>query len=90
VSYSANKHNALKYTKGVGTLVDLSGDKINISFSGSGRDAGGSDFTFSWKGSVSGGTGTFVGAAGSLTGKGSLNSATGAFSIDLTVTLTHA
>jgi len=87
VSYSVNKHHALKYTNGVGTLADLSGDQIDVSFSGSGRQTGLADFTFSVKGPVTGGTGMLAGAAGSFTGKGSFNS--GALSITLTATLKH-
>ena len=64
VSYSEKKSHAISYSKGVGTLADLSGDLIKISFSGSGRDAGAGDFTFSVKGPVSGGTGTYARADG--------------------------
>ncbi len=48
-----------------------------------------SKLNFSVKGPVSGGTGTYAGAAGSFTGTGSLNIETNAFSIKLTVTLKH-
>lgn len=89
VSYSANKLHIVKYASGVGTLADASGDDINISYSGTGRDVGAGDFTFSVKGSVTGGTGIYSGAKGSLTGKGSLDAETGVFSIQLTTTLTH-
>jgi len=87
VSYFANKRHAVRYARGVGVLQDLSGDKIVVSFSGYDRDTGAPDFTFSVKGSVRGGTGNYAGAEGPFTGTGSLNSATGAFSIQLTVKL---
>ncbi len=90
VSYSVNKQHAVKYTNGVATLADKSGD-FKVSFSGSGPKAVAGDYTFSVKGSVIGGsgTGTFAGAAGSFSGTGSLNILTHVFSIKLTVTLTH-
>jgi len=88
-SYSLNKHHAVKYTNGEATITDLSGDHINVSFSGSGHKVGVADFTFSVKGSVIGGTGAFAGAKGKVTGTGSLNVETSVFSIQLTVTLTH-
>jgi len=47
------------------------------------------DYVFSVKGPVSGGTDSFGGAKGSFTGTGSLDIETHAFSIKLTVTLTH-
>jgi len=88
VSYFANKRHAVKYTKGVGTLADLSGDKIIVSFSGYERDTGAPDFTFSVKGSARDGIGEYAGGVeGPFTGTGSLNSATGAFSIQLTLKL---
>jgi len=87
VAYAANKHRAVKYTLGAGTLADLSGDQLTVSFSGSGRDTGAADFNFLMKGHVTGGTGTFAGAAGSITAKGTLNG--GALSMKFTVTLTH-
>jgi hypothetical protein len=90
VSYSVRKHHALKYSTGVGTLADLSGDTINVSYSGSGREASATDDTISLKSAVSGGTGTYAGAAGSVKGKGSLDPATGTLSLQLTVTLKHA
>ena len=40
VSYFANKRHTVKFTNGVGTLADLSGDKIIVSFSGYERDTG--------------------------------------------------
>jgi hypothetical protein len=90
VSYSVNKQHSLKYTNGVGTLADNSGD-FKVSFSGSGPKVVAGDYTFSVKASVIGGSGTgsFTGAAGSFTGTGSLNILTHAFSIKLTVTLKH-
>jgi hypothetical protein len=86
VWYFANKRHAVKFTNGVGTLADLSGDKIIVSFFGSERDP--SDFTFSVKGSARDGLGEYAGGVeGPFTGTGSLNTATGAFSIQLTVKL---
>jgi len=87
VSYSANARHAIKYTMGVGTLADLSGDQINVTFAGSGRNTSMGDFTFSVQGPVSGGTGTFAGAAGSFKAKGTLVGVV--FSVNLTVTLKH-
>lgn len=89
VTYSTNRHLAVKYTKGVGILSDPSGDQIIVYFTGSGRDKGVGDYVFSVKGTVSGGTGSYTGAKGSFTGTGSLDIETHAFSIKLTVTLTH-
>ncbi len=76
----------LSYTKGVATLTDLSGDQIKVSYTGSGKVVAVGDFTFSVKGSVSGGTGKFAGAVGKFSASG--NDDLGAFSIKLTVTLT--
>ena len=59
VWYFANKRHAVKFTNGVGTLADLSGDKIIVSFFGSERDP--SDFTFSVKGSARDGLGEYAG-----------------------------
>ena len=73
----------------MGILSDLSGDQINVSFTGSGRDTGAADFTFSVKGPVKGGAGVFTGAAGKFTAKGTLNGATGALSINYTVKFTR-
>lgn len=87
VSYSVNKHDAIKYTRGAGTLANLDGDQINVVYSGSGRDTGAANFTFSVKGPVKGGAGTFAGAAGTFSARGSLNGATDAFSINLTIKL---
>ena len=55
VKYS-NKHGAIKYTKGVATLANWFGDSVNVAFSGKGHLAG-TNFVFSVKGSVKGGTG---------------------------------
>jgi hypothetical protein len=88
VPYFANKRHAVRYARGVGVLEDLSGDKIVVSFSGYDRDTGAPDFTFSVKGSVRDGLGEYAGGVeGPFTGTGSLNTATGAFSIQLTVKL---
>jgi hypothetical protein len=86
VAYSTNKHLVVNYTKGVATLADLSGDQIKVSYTGSGHVVGVGDFTFSVNGSVTGGTGKFAGAKGKFTATGSND--LGAFSIQLTVTLT--
>jgi len=86
VAYSTNKHHVLSYTKGVATLTDLSGDQIKVSYTGSGKVLAVGDFTFSVKGSVSGGSGKFTGAVGKFSATGSND--LGAFSIKLTVTLT--
>jgi len=87
VAYAANKRGAVRYTLGAGTLSDLSGDQLTVTFSGSGRDKGAAEFNFVMKGHVTGGTGTFAGAAGSFTAKGTLNG--GALSMTFAVTLTH-
>jgi len=88
VPYFANKRHAVRFAGGVGVLQDLSGDKIVVSFSGYDRDTGAPDFTFSVKGSARDGIGEYAGGVeGPFTGTGSLNSATGAFSIQLTVKL---
>jgi hypothetical protein len=86
VSYSANKSHNIRYTKGVATLANSSGDVIDVSFTGAGPETG-TSFTYSVKGPVKGGAGTFARAAGTFTGNGSVNRATGAFSIDLTINL---
>jgi hypothetical protein len=87
VSYSVNKRDAIKYTRGVGTLANLDGDQINVFYSGTGRESAAANFTFSVKGPVKGGAGTFAGAAGTFSARGSLNGATDAFSINLTIKL---
>jgi hypothetical protein len=88
-NYSANKKLVIKYTNGVGILSDQSGDQINVTFTGKGRDTGGANFTFSVKGPVKGGAGMFTGAAGKFTATGTLNGLTGALSINYTVKFTR-
>ncbi len=85
VAYSTNKQHVITYTKGTATLVGASGD-ITVSYTGSGKVVAAGDFTFSVKGSVTGGTGTFAKAAGKFSASGSND--LGAFSIQLTATLT--
>jgi len=88
LSYTENRQHTFKYTNGVATLADGSGD-FKISFSGSGPKEVSGDFNFTVKGSVIGGSGTgsFAGAAGSFSGTGSLDVLTHDFSIKITVTL---
>ncbi len=87
-SYAAT-HNKIKYTNGTATLVDASGDTIIATFTGTGKALSTTNFTFKSKGRVTGGTGLYAGAAGTISDSGSQNIATGAFSITLTVTLKH-
>ena len=87
--YTLEKHHTVKYTGGTATLTDSSGDTIDISFTGTGHVKSTTDLTFSLKGSVSGGSGTYAGATGSFSGKGSFDIATDTFSIHATVTLKH-
>lgn len=54
VSYSANKSHVIKYTKGVGTLADMFGDQVFVSFKGTGH-LNGTTYDYSVKGSVKGG-----------------------------------
>ena len=77
----------IKYTKGVGILADSSGDQVRVSFTGTGHDTGAANFEYSVKGSVKGGAGTFVKAAGSCSANGTQSDSTGAFSINLTIIL---
>ena len=88
MSYTENRQHTFKYTNGVATLADGSGD-FKISFSGSGPKEVAGDFRFTVKGSVIGGSGTgsLTGAAGSFSGTGSLDVLTHDFSIKITVTL---
>ena len=88
VSYTANKKLAIKYSHGTGTLANSGGDAINVSFTGSGHETG-VVFSYSQKGKVTGGAGIYAGAKGSFAAKGTLNGASGAFTITLTITLTH-
>jgi hypothetical protein len=87
--YTLEKHHSVKYTGGTATLTDSSGDTIDLSFTGTGHVKSTTDLTFSLKGSVSGGSGTYAGATGSFSGKGSFDIVTDTFSIHATVTLKH-
>ena len=87
VSYSATGRTTLKYSHGVGTLANLSGDAIDVSLSGTGKTS--SNYPFTVKGSVTGGSGKYAGAKGTVTGKGTVNSATHVFTIQLSLTLTR-
>ncbi len=87
--YSVNKKHAIKYTSGVGILSGSGGDQVDVSFTGSGKETGVASFTFSVKGPVKGGAGTFAGAAGKFTAKGSFDGATGVLSVNYTVKFTR-
>ncbi len=83
-------HTKIKYTNGSATLTDSSGDRINATFTGSGKVTSATTFTLKTKGTVTGGTGAYAGAVGKYTSSGTFDSATGAFTITkLTVTLKH-
>jgi hypothetical protein len=88
-SYAAQKHGAIKYTHGVATVTDSKGDVINVTFTGSGHAKGTTQFNYSVKGPVKGGVGLFAGAAGKFTATGTFNAASGAFTMNAKVTLTH-
>jgi hypothetical protein len=89
-SYKVTKHDTIKYTDGVSTLSDDIGDTITATFKGSGKEKSAVDFTYKDRGKVTGGTGAYAGATGTVTSSGTFNSLTGAFSITVKVTLTHA
>ncbi len=86
VAYSTNKHFVITYTKGTATLTDLSGDQIKVSYTGKGHVLSPFESSFTVKGSVIGGTGTFTKAVGKFNATGGID--LGVFSIQLTVTLT--
>ena len=74
---------------GTGTLVDSSGDKLDIQFTGAIYESGPS-YAFSWNGTVDGGSGRFSKAAGNLTAYGTVSIATGQLTVlSYTVTLTR-
>jgi hypothetical protein len=79
----------VKYTGGTATLSNGTGSGVSVSFSGSGKDVSSSS-SFVWKGSVTGGTEPLSGATGTVLAKGSLDPATGTFTVSsLTVKLTR-
>jgi hypothetical protein len=86
-SYSASKHNTVKYTNGTATLADTSGDEINVTFTGKGRGNGAGEYSIFAKGSVKGGAGTYAGAAGSFSSSGTFSDITGAFTANIKIVL---
>jgi len=86
-SYSANKHRDVKYTHGVATLADMSGDEINVTFAGKGHETVSGEFTVSVKGKVTGGAGTYAGTAGTFSESGTFDYSTGAFSTNIKIVL---
>ena len=86
VAYSANKSHAIKYTKGVGTLANASGDQVYVVYTGTGHLVG-TSFDFSVKGSVKGGAGSDAKAAGTFSGNGTQSALTGDFSINMKIIL---
>ncbi len=85
-SYSLSHHEA-KYTHGSVTVSDTGGDQITASFEGSGKASTTGKDTFKVRGPVTGGAGTYAGAAGKFSASGSFNSQTDEFSIKLTIKL---
>jgi hypothetical protein len=76
-------------TNGTGTLVDSSGDKLDIQFTGEIYESG-TTYAFSWSGTVDGGTGRFKKAVGSLEAYGTYSISTGQLTfLGYTVSLTH-
>jgi hypothetical protein len=74
---------------GTGTLVDSSGDKLDIQFTGAIYESG-TTYAFSWSGTVDGGTHRFAKAAGSFEAYGTFSISTGQLDVlGYTVTLTH-
>lgn len=86
-SYLASKHGAVKYTRGTATLANMSGDEITLTFAGKGHESSSGNFTDSVKGKVTGGAGTFAGAAGTDSANGNFDDATGAFSLNVRIVL---
>jgi hypothetical protein len=86
-SYNESKRGAIKYSNGSAILEDSSFDMIDTKFTGSGKQTGADSFSFKFKGKVTGGSGTYSGAAGKVSASGS--SVAEVFSITLTVTLTR-
>ena len=76
----------IKYTKGLSTLADASGDQINESYTGSGKLVG-TEYIYTVKGTVKGGSGTYAGAKGSFSGTGSTSAITGDFDFNIKITL---
>jgi hypothetical protein len=89
-NYSISRKNKVKYSNGSITLSDTSGDTITASFKGSGKATATGIDTFKVKGSVTGGTGSYTGATGKDSASGTFDDTTDAFSITVTVTLTHS
>jgi hypothetical protein len=84
----SNRHGVIKYTKGLATLANSSGDQVNVVFTGNGHVTG-ANFVYSVKGSVTGGTGADAGAAGTFSGSGTQSALTGAFSINIKIVETR-
>jgi hypothetical protein len=76
-------------TDGTGTLIDSSGDKLNLQFSGNIYESG-PTYAFTWDGTVDGGTGQYKGATGDLHAYGTYSISTGQFTVlSYTVTLSR-
>ncbi len=74
---------------GTGTLVDSSGDKLDMQFTGDIYENL-TTYAFSWSGTVAGGTGRFKKAAGSFQAYGTFSTSTDQLTVlGYTVTLTH-
>ncbi len=74
---------------GTGTLVDSSGAKLDIQFTGAIYESG-PGYAFSWSGTVAGGSGRFAKASGSLQAYGTVSISTGQLTVlAYTVTLTR-
>ena len=74
---------------GTGSLVDSSGDKLDIQFTGAIYESG-PGYAFSWTGTVAGGSGRFAKAAGSLTAYGTVSISTGQLTVlEYSVTLSR-
>jgi hypothetical protein len=86
-SYSVNKRDAVRYTHGTATLANTSGDEISVSFAGKGRESRSGEFADFVKGAVTGGTGTYAGAAGTVSASGTFDGATGSFSANVKIVL---
>jgi hypothetical protein len=87
--YAVSKSHAVKYFHGSATLSDPSSDTIIANFTGSGKETGAGTVTFKFNGKLTGGTGGYAGAAGTLLDSGTDNLSTGAVSIKVSITLTH-
>ena len=93
LAYTAARQNNVivgyNLTNGVGTFTNSNGEKVYVHFTGALYESG-TDYAFSWTGTVNGGTGQFARATGNFSAWGTYSIATGSFQApSIALKLTH-